>query len=80
MPAGFEAGPFTWIKPAQDTVVMEGNSIKDTSIILNIPDEDQYKGKSFAFAISVEAEEQEISARVFYELFVKTRAKQGAVK
>ncbi|MFI5349514.1 MAG: hypothetical protein ACHQ2Z_08215 [Elusimicrobiota bacterium] len=81
LPDGFEAGPqFSWVKPAADTVAVEGNSIKETALILHIPDEDVFKGKAYVFTISVEILEQEISARVFYELMVKTRAKQEKAK
>ena len=81
LPDGFEAGPqYSWVKPAAEMVAVEGNSIKDTALILHIPDEDALKGKAYAFVISVEVLEQEISARVFYELMVKTRAKQDKAK
>lgn len=70
----------SWVRPASDVVTVEGNSIKDTALILNIPDEDDLRGKNLVFAVSVEVLEQEISARVYYKLLVKTQAKQGADK
>jgi hypothetical protein len=77
MPDGFESAPqYTWVRASTETIGVEGNSIKDIPLILNIPDEDGYKGKSYAFILSVEVLEQEVSARVYYELMVKTRPKQ----
>jgi hypothetical protein len=77
VPDGFEAGPqYFWVRPSTDTVTVEGNSIKDTALLVKIPDEEDLKGRGFVFVISVEVLEQEISARVFYELMVKTRPKE----
>lgn len=75
VPPGFEDPPsFGWVRPSMDTVTMEGNSIKDIALLVNIPDWDRYRGKAYFFAIAVEVLEQEIPARVFYKLYVKTRS------
>ena len=75
VPAGFEQPPsYAWMKPASDTVTLEGNSIKETALIINIPDDDRYAGKAYFFSIAVEVLEQEISARVYYKLGVRTQS------
>jgi hypothetical protein len=74
-PAGFQDPPsYGWVRPSTDTVTVAGNSIKDTALIINIPDDAQYRGQAFFFSIAVEVLEQEIPARAFYKLYVKTRS------
>jgi hypothetical protein len=74
VPAGFQDPPsYGWVRPSTDTVTVVGNSIKDTALIINIPDFAQYRGQAFFFSIAVEVLEQEIPARAFYKLYVKTR-------
>jgi hypothetical protein len=74
LPEGFEDPPsFNWVRPSTDTVVMEGNSIKETGLFIDIPDQERYRGKSYLFVLSVEVLEQEIPTRVFYRLLVKTQ-------
>jgi hypothetical protein len=81
LPDGYEAAPqWTWVRPSTDTVAVDGNSIKETSLFANIPDDETLKGKSYVFVIAVEVLEQQISSRVYYELLMKTRGKQGEVK
>ncbi len=77
MPNGFEEPPTPgWVKPEQDVVVIPGNSIKETALIINIPDESRYRGKSYLFPISTEILEQQIPARVYYQLLVTTQKKK----
>ena len=76
IPKGYEeAYDPHWLKPASEIVAIEGNSIKETGLILNIPDEERTRGKSFLFPVSVEILEQEIPARVYYKLLVTTPGK-----
>lgn len=76
LPPGYvDAYDANWLKPASEIVTMEGNSVKETGLILNIPDEERNRGKAFFFPVVVEILEQEIPARVYYTLAVKTRAK-----
>jgi len=78
LPDGYEAAShFDWVRPSTDTVTVDGNSIKDTALIINIPDRDEYRGKGYGFVIAVEILEQEISARVYYKLLLKTQPKPG---
>jgi hypothetical protein len=75
-PDGYDVPPqYTWVRPSTDTVSIEPDSIKDTALFANIPNNDDFKGKAYVFVLSVEVLEQEISARIFYELLLKTRAK-----
>jgi hypothetical protein len=81
LPGGFEdPASFNWVRPATDTVLMEGNSIRDTALLINIPDDERYRGKSYMFPIEVEVLEQEIPSRIYYKLFVKTQKSQTGKK
>lgn len=73
VPAGYQEAPDPkWLKPAAEIVKVEGNSIKETALLLKVPDEARYRGQKLFFAVSVEVLEQEIPARVFYKLLVTT--------
>lgn len=79
IPAGYEdAYDPRWLKFAAEIIEVEGNSIKETGMILHIPDEDRYRGKAFLFPVAVDVLEQEISARVYYKLLVTTKSKPDA--
>jgi hypothetical protein len=81
VPSAFrEPVDFNWVRPSTDTVVVGGNTIKDTALIINIPDDVQYRGQSFFFGIAVEILEQEIPARAYYKLYVKTRREPQTAK
>lgn len=78
-PEGFEdAYDARWLKPAQDVVEVKGNSISETGLVLEIPDLPETRGKSFFFAVGVEALEAEIPTSVYYKLHVRTRAAKAA--
>ena len=68
-PDGYEAA-FNpqWLKPDSDVVKVEGNSIGETSLKLNIPDEPRVHGKKFLFIVSVDVLEQAISTHVYFRL------------
>ncbi len=71
VPKGFEeAYDARWLKPAHEVVTVDGNTIKETGLILDVPDDPRYYGKSFFFPVSVEILEQEIPAKVYYTLLV----------
>lgn len=73
VPAGFEeAYDPKWLRPAQEVVELEGNSIKETALVINVPDKPENRGKAFFFPVAVEILEQEIPARVYYKLLVRT--------
>lgn len=59
-----------WVRPAQEVVEVPGNSLKEVPLILEIPKEDRYYGRSFYFVISVAPQDQEIASRVYYKLLV----------
>lgn len=82
IPGGFEdAYVPSWVKAEKEVIEVDGNSIKETRLLLNIPKDDRYYAKNFFFAIAVDILEQEIPARVFYRLAVTTEAKpEGAKK
>ena len=72
-PSGYESAPNAgWLQPSKDVLKVEGNSIADTSLVLNIPDKPANRGKHFLFLITFEILEQKIPARVYYRLFVDT--------
>ncbi|OGR82527.1 MAG: hypothetical protein A3J74_03130 [Elusimicrobia bacterium RIFCSPHIGHO2_02_FULL_57_9] len=74
VPQGYvDAYDAAWLKPASEVVAMEGNSVQETGLMLNIPDDERNRGKSFFFPVSVEILEQEIPARIYYTLAVQTR-------
>lgn len=76
VPAGFEeAYDPKWLRPSEEVVNVEGNSIKETTLMLNIADKPECYGKSFFFPVAVEVLEQEISANVYYRLLVTTQKK-----
>jgi hypothetical protein len=72
-PEGFE-GAYNpqWLKPESDVVKVDGNSIRETSLTLNIPDEERNRGKRFLFIASFDLLEQKISTHVYYRLLVTT--------
>lgn len=73
VPAGSEeAYNPQWLSPEKDVIKVEGNSIAETSLRLNIPDKSEHRGKHFYFIVSFEILEQKISTRVFYRLAVDT--------
>jgi hypothetical protein len=71
-PKGFEAAyDARWLRPAQEIVTIEPNAIKETALIVNVPDDPRHHGKSFFFAVEVQILEQAIPMRVFYKLSAK---------
>jgi|CXWL01.1.fsa_nt_gi hypothetical protein len=80
-PEGYEdAYNPQWLAPAGDIVKVEGNSISETGLFLNIPDNPMHRGKKFFFSVSVEILEAEIPMRVYYRLFVHTAGGADEVK
>ena len=81
VPGGYmDAYDPKWLKPAHDVVTVEGNSIKETDLLLNVADKPENYGAAFFFPVSVEVLEQEISARVFYKLLVTTAKTKAPVE
>ena len=79
VPAGFEdAYNPQWLRPEKEVVKVEGNSIADTGLYLNIPDTEQNRGRSFFFSVGIEVLEQKIPTRVFYKLLATTPAGKPA--
>lgn len=73
VPAGYEAAPNPqWLTPSDDLLKVEGNSIRQTSLRLDIPDVGGMYGRHFFFLVSFEVLEQKISSRVYYRLLVDT--------
>ena len=80
-PAGYtQAERVDWLKPEKDIVKVEGNSIGDTSLRLNIPDVDGARNQHYFFIVSFELLEQKIPTRVFYRLLVDTGAGSKTAK
>ena len=79
-PGYLEAYDPKWLRPVNEVVKVEGNSIKETDLLLNISDKPENYSASFFFPVAVEVLEQEISARVFYKLLVTTQAKKPTEK
>lgn len=72
-PEGYEDAPDPkWLRAEKEVMAVEGNSIADTSLRLDIPDEARYRGRNFFFIVSFELLEQKIPTRVFYRLMVST--------
>jgi hypothetical protein len=81
IPKGYEEAPSAaWLKPSEDVVKIEGNSIKEVGLTLNVPNDPSYRGKAFLFAVAVEILEQEIPARVYYKLLVRTAAEPAKLE
>ncbi len=73
LPEGFEAAANPqWLKPNKDVIKVDGNSIADTSLSLEIPDQPANRGKNLLFIVSFEVLEQKIPTRVYYRLLVQT--------
>lgn len=73
LPAGYEeAFNPQWLTPEKDVVTVEGNTIAETSLRLNIPDKREFRGKRIFFLVGFEVLEQKIASRVFYRLMVDT--------
>lgn len=74
-PDGFEgAYDPKWLTPKDGVVNVDGDSIADTSLTLDIPDEPRNRGKKFLFVVSFDVMEQRIPTHVYYRLFVTTAA------
>lgn len=74
-PEGFEdPADSKWLKPEKEIVKVDGNSIGETTLILNLPDEERNRNKGLFFIVSFEVLEQKISTRVYYRLLVHTAA------
>ena len=72
---GFEAAYNPqWLTPDGGVVKVGGNSIAETSLTLNIPDEPRNRGKKFLFVVSFDVLEQKIPTHVYYRLMVTTAA------
>lgn len=61
-----------WLAPDQDVVKVAGNSIGETSVRLDIPDDERNRGKDLFFIVSFEVLEQKIPTHVYYRLMVHT--------
>lgn len=73
IPAGYADSPNAqWLKPAEDVIKIEGNSIRETALFVNIPVRPEFYGAKWIFPVSVEVLEQEIPVRVYYKLLVTT--------
>ena len=80
-PNGFQdARDTAWVRASTDTVAVEGNSIKETAIIVNIPDREEFRGKAYFFGIAVEPLEAEIPVAAYYKLGVQTQQKTQSEK
>ena len=74
LPPGVQDAPDPkWVRPAKEVISIAPNSIKETPLIVHIPDLPEYRGKAFFFVISADILEQEIPTHVYYQLVVKTK-------
>ncbi|MDX6767891.1 MAG: hypothetical protein SF051_00040 [Elusimicrobiota bacterium] len=81
VPPGYEpAYNPQWLKPAKEVVKVDGNSIMDTGLIVEIPDAPLNRGKKFFFSVGVEVLEQEIPTRFYYRLHVHTQGGPDAAE
>ncbi|MBI3564733.1 MAG: hypothetical protein HY079_06015 [Elusimicrobia bacterium] len=72
-PAGSEAASNPqWLTPEKSVVKVDGNSIADIGLSLDIPDRPENRGKKYLFIVSFEVLEQKIPTRVYYRLLVDT--------
>ncbi|MDE2144074.1 MAG: hypothetical protein KGJ84_16820 [Elusimicrobia bacterium] len=72
-PAGFEDAPNAqWLRPDKEILKVDGNSIADMGLTLEIPDKPVYRGRHFLFLVTFEVLEQKIPTRIYYRLFVDT--------
>ncbi len=72
-PAGYEeAADPKWLKPEQDVLKVEANSIADTSLSIDLPDVSQARNQHLFFIVSFEVLEQKIPTRLYYKLIVDT--------
>lgn len=72
-PAGYEAADDPkWLTAEHEILKLEANSISDTSLKLEIPDVERYRGKHLFFIVSFEVLEQKIPTRLYYRLIVDT--------
>lgn len=70
-----------WLQPEKEIVKVDGNSIGETSLTLNVPDEAATRGKKYFFIVSFEVLEQRIPTRLYYRLMAETEpAKKDETK
>lgn len=68
-PEGYEAAYNPqWLKPEHDVLKVEGNTIAEENLTLDVPDEPRVRGKNFLFIVSIEILEQKIPTHVYYRL------------
>ncbi len=73
IPSGYDEAPNPqWLRPAEEVVKIEGNSIREIGLSLTVPVRPEFRGARWIFPVSVEVLEQEIPARVYYKLLVTT--------
>ena len=72
-PDGYE-GAYNpqWLTPESGVVKVDADSIADTSLSLDIPDEPRTRNKRFIFVVSFDVLEQKIPTHVYYRLMVTT--------
>ncbi len=74
LPPGVQDAPDPkWVRPAKEIISVAPNMIKETPLIVHIPDLPEYRGKAFFFVISADILEQDIPTHVYYQLVVKTQ-------
>ncbi len=80
-PEGYESAENPqWLTPDEGIVKVEPNSIGETSLTLDIPDEPRFRGRRYFFVVSFEVLEQRIPTRVFYRLMVVTENAAATAK
>jgi hypothetical protein len=79
IPDGYEAAVNPqWLTPERELLKVDGNSIAQIGLRLNIDDAPALRGRHFLFLVSFEVLEQKISSRVYYRLLVNTEKAKPA--
>lgn len=70
---GYEAAPDPgFLKCTKETVSVKPDHIVNVPLVLEIPDEPEYRGKKYAFIIKAELKDTEVPLEIYSRIYVET--------
>lgn len=71
---GYEPTPDpAFLRCTKETVSVKSNRIVNVPLVLEIPDEPEYRGKKYVFIIKAELRETEVPLEIFSRIYVETK-------
>lgn len=70
---GYQSAPEPgFLRCAKETVSVEPDHIVNVPLVLEIPDEPEYRGKKYAFIIKGELKDKEVPLEIYSRIYVET--------